>query len=122
MKKIYYVSYGVVILWMVSSSIGAFLKVDDIANAIELLGYPAYFPMLLGIGKVIGILLLILPVDKNLKEWAFAGIHIELFSAIFSYALAAPSIENISPPIVILIIVQIYYWSRKHGIDLKKGA
>lgn len=50
------------------------------------LGYPDYFRMMLTVFKVIGALVLILPVIKGrFKEWAYAGFGITMISATVSH-------------------------------------
>ena len=41
------------------------------------LGYPAYFPLLLGTWKLLGVAALLAPRLPRLKEWAYAGILFE---------------------------------------------
>jgi hypothetical protein len=51
---------------------------------VEHLGYPAYFPVLLGAGKVLAGVAMLAPRLPRLKEWAYAG-------AFFTYAGAVAS-------------------------------
>lgn len=46
------------------------------------LGYPAYFGVLLGIWKVLGAIVLVLPRFALLKEWAYAGMFIDFTAAV----------------------------------------
>jgi len=48
------------------------------------LGYPAYFMSLLGVWKVLGALVLLLPGLPRLKEWAYAGIIFDVTAAVVS--------------------------------------
>lgn len=50
------------------------------------LGYPDYFRVMLTVFKVIGALVLIIPVIKGrFKEWAYAGFGITMISATVSH-------------------------------------
>jgi hypothetical protein len=40
------------------------------------LGYPAYFPNILGVAKILGVFALLIPGAVRLKEWAYAGFTI----------------------------------------------
>jgi len=47
-------------------------------------GYPVYFLIIIGIGKIPGAVVLLIPRFPRLKEWAYAG-------ALFTYTGAAAS-------------------------------
>jgi len=48
------------------------------------LGYPAYFVSLLGVWKILGALVLLVPGLPRLKEWAYAGIFFDVSAAVVS--------------------------------------
>ena len=48
------------------------------------LGYPAYFMTLLGVWKILGGLVLLVPGLPRLKEWAYAGIFFDVSAAVVS--------------------------------------
>ncbi len=48
------------------------------------LGYPAYFVTMLGVWKILGAIVLLLPALPRLKEWAYAGIFFDVTAAVVS--------------------------------------
>jgi uncharacterized membrane protein YphA (DoxX/SURF4 family) len=61
------------------------LRIPYVREVLEnLLGYPPYFAVILGVWKVPGAVALVVPRFPRLKEWAYAG-------AIFTYTGAAAS-------------------------------
>ena len=50
------------------------------------LGYPLYFLTLIGIWKVLGAIVILMPRLPRLKEWAYAGIFFNVTGAAFSHA------------------------------------
>ena len=50
------------------------------------LGYPLYFLTLIGIWKVLGAIVILVPRLPRLKEWAYAGIFFNVTGAAFSHA------------------------------------
>lgn len=65
------------------------------------LGYPNYFRIMLSVFKVIGALVIILPmIPKRIKEWAYAGFTFTMISAIVSYL----SVDGITPLILLPLI------------------
>ena len=49
------------------------------------LGYPPYFANILGVGKIVGLILVLIPGTPRLKEWAYAGFTITILSACYSH-------------------------------------
>lgn len=52
-------------------------------KALAHLGYPPYFLNILGVGKLIGLPVLVTPGLPKLKEWAYAGFSITILSACY---------------------------------------
>ncbi len=75
--------------------------VQDMAH----LGYPAYFPTILGAWKVLGALAIVLPGRPRLKEWAYAGMMFDLTGAAVSRAAIGDGALMILVPLVIAAIV-----------------
>ena len=65
----------------VFDAIGAREAVDHVTH----LGYPAYLVPFLGIAKLLGILAILAPGFRRLKEWAYAGLVFDLVGAIYSH-------------------------------------
>ena len=61
------------------------LRLPQVAEAFTHLGFPAYFRVELSWLKLAGILVLLLPAPDRLKEWAYAGFAITLFSALVAH-------------------------------------
>ena len=78
------------------------------------LGYPAYFGIELSVGKIIGGILVILPmVPPRYKEWAYAGFGISIISAFISNLVVDGS-KGGGPyfaifGMVLLLISYVYY-------------
>ena len=67
------------------------------------LGYPAYFIQLLGIGKLLGSIAILIPgLNKTIKEWAYAGLFFDLIGAVYSGI--AVSQGNIDPAMLGMLI------------------
>lgn len=67
------------------------------------LGYPAYFIQLLGIGKLLGSIAILIPgLNKTIKEWAYAGLFFDLLGATYSGIAVAKG--NVDPAMVGMLI------------------
>jgi len=61
------------------------LRFPQVAEAFTHLGFPAYFRFELAWAKVLGVVLVLVPVPARLKEWAYAGFAIDLGSALIAH-------------------------------------
>jgi hypothetical protein len=75
--------------------------VQDMAH----LGYPPYFPTILGVWKVLGALAIVLPGRPRLKEWAYAGMVFDLTGAAISRAVIGDGALMILVPLMITAVV-----------------
>jgi uncharacterized membrane protein YphA (DoxX/SURF4 family) len=65
------------------------------------LGYPDYLATILGVAKLLAAVVLLVPGLPRLKEWAYAGILINMVGAAASYVAAhQPAAANLVPPAV----------------------
>ncbi|MDI1482927.1 DoxX family protein [Polyangium sp. y55x31] len=92
----YWVTTCWVALGMVSGGVAHVLHVPASVDGFVRLGYPLHFVTLLGIWKILGALALLAPKFPRLKEWAYAGIVIDLTGAAFAWAVvgASDSVSN----------------------------
>jgi len=83
-KRIYWTGTVLTSLWFGASGFFELTKNPIVWNITLQLGYPAYFIYVLGIAKLSGIIVLLIPGKLlRLKEWVFAGVF---FDIIFAFA------------------------------------
>lgn len=80
-------------------------------SAFASLGYPSYFPMILGIAKMLGIVALLVPGLPHLKEWAYAGFTFTFLGAVFSH-LSSGQQQAALLPLISLLVLAISYATR----------
>jgi DoxX-like family len=76
------------------------------------LGYPVYFVTILGICKILGVVVLLIPKFPLLKEWAYAGFFFMMSGAIFTHIAAGNSISEIFPSLLLLILTVVSWYFR----------
>src|SRR6185437_5875026 len=70
------------------------------------LGYPSYFLTILGVLKILGAFVVLVPQLKRLKEWAYAGMIFDVVGAVFSrIALGDPTVNLIVPLLVGTLVI-----------------
>jgi len=76
------------------------------------LGYPIYILMLLGIWKILGVITVLIPKFRLLKEWAYAGFFFLMSGAIFSHIELGDSLKEIFPSVLLLILTIVSWYFR----------
>ena len=105
-----------IIYWIVTSLVGvAYVGMgvsnywqpgtmnEDIAKS----GYPPHFFQLLGVWQVLGGVVVLSPKLPRLKEWAYAGIFVNLFAASHHHYMAGDDVARIAIPLVVLSLASV---------------
>ncbi len=115
-KIIYWIATIWLSLGMVSTGAGQLFKVKGESpggvDSMTHLGYPVYFVTILGICKILGVVVLLIPKFPLLKEWAYAGFFFMMSGAIFTHIAADNSISEIFPSLLLLILTVVSWYFR----------
>lgn len=105
-KIIYWVSTGLVAAGMLLSA-GMYLTGHpELLKNFQALNIPLYFVGLLGMAKLLGAIVLIVPAWDRLKEWSYAGFAFTFIGAVWTHvATGTPWVA----PFVFLVILAISY-------------
>jgi len=109
LKIIYWITTGIIFLF--EGVMPALTSQTELAKeGIRHLGYPGYFGSMLMVFKVAGSLAITIPgVSARIKEWAYAGLGLELIAAFISlWAVDGLNGQTIFP-LVILAILAVSY-------------
>lgn len=84
----------------------------DMIKQLTDLGYPAYLARFLGVAKLLAVAAILAPRFPRLKEWAYAGITIDLVGATYSHVAHGDGADKIMPPVVFLLVAAASYLLR----------
>jgi hypothetical protein len=123
MKKtniIYWIFTALLILLMGFSAISSFFMTQQGIDLMKHLGYAPYVLTFLSVAKLLGIVALLVPGFKLLKEWAYAGFTFDLCGAVFSFIAVGDPVSAWAPLLLgfVFIAVSYIYWHKK--LALKK--
>ena len=117
-----------ILYWVITIFFAGFMIFTAVPNVINEpesvkfitdLGYPAYFVPFIGIAKILGSIVLLIPGLRRIKEWAYAGLFFDLSAAVYSIAKVYginPQITFIILPIVFLF-ASYFLWHKKIGTN-----
>jgi hypothetical protein len=98
----YWICTVVIALCIGSGGAAQALRVPQNVQGMTALGYPLHFIVLLGVWKVLGALTLLAPRLRLVKEWAYAGIFIDLSGAVVASAAHAGGAFHVIAPLVLI--------------------
>jgi len=82
---VYWISTALLALELALGGVWDVLRVPQVREVMDRLGYPAYFLVILGVWKLLGAIAVIVPRFLRLKEWAYAGLVFNLTGALASH-------------------------------------
>jgi len=82
---IYWVATALFTIGMLGSGIQQVLRTKEMTDMVAHLSYPVYFMCILGAWKILGVIAVLIPGFKLLKEWAYAGFFFVMTGALVSH-------------------------------------
>jgi hypothetical protein len=119
-NAIYWVLTILFSLAMLGDAYGGLTMQKEGVDVLNHLGYPLYTMPLFAVAKILGVIAILQPRYKTIKEWAYAGYTFNFICAFASRAIVGDPIGQLMPPVVLLItlLVAYYFWKKKTEISV----
>jgi DoxX-like family len=78
-----------------------------VVGVVTHLGYPVYILGILGVWKLLGAVVIVVPGLPRLKEWAYAGVFFELTGAAASYVLHNEITSDLAAPLILAALAML---------------
>ena len=111
-KIIYWISTIWLALAMLASGLQQLFHTKAFVDIVIPLGYPLYFLDILGVWKILGVIAILIPKFRLLKEWAYAGFFFAMSGAVFSHIASGDSMIEIVPSLTLLIMTVVSWYFR----------
>jgi hypothetical protein len=106
---------------MIFSAWSSILVNEDSIKLIHgMLGYPEYFIPFTGWAKLLGSIVLLIPGNGRIKEWAYAGLFFDLIAAVYSGIAVSPTFNPLMLTMLFWFIPGILsyiYWHKKIKLE-----
>ncbi|MEJ5049440.1 DoxX family protein [Chryseobacterium culicis] len=113
-KIIYWAGAIFMSLWFGASGFFELTKNPVVWDITQQLGYPPHFIYILGVFKIAGVLVLLLPNRLlRLKEWVFAGMFFDILFAFFSKIVVLGFPSTIDAIVAFSMLTMTYLMFRK---------
>lgn len=111
-KIIYWIATAWLSLGMLSTGIVQIIQTQAEIQKMTSLGYPDYLLTIMGVWKISGVLVLLIPGFALIKEWAYAGFFIAMSGAIISHLIIGSDAKEIFGPTLLLLLTIISWYMR----------
>jgi len=112
---IFWISTALFCAFMLTSAIPNIMSSKDWVTIFEQLGYPLYLLPFIGVAKLLGVIVLLIPGFPRLKEWAYAGFFFDLIGATYSALYVGgfvPQMLIMLIPFLLLAVSYIFHHRR----------
>jgi len=112
-KIIYWITTVVLAIMMGFAAYG-YLTKPEMQQGFQHLGFPDYFRVELAIAKIAGLVVLVLPLGRSIKEWAYAGFGITFISAFIAHTSVGDPVKARCMPLIALVLLIASYvtWNK----------
>jgi len=117
MKKgkliIYWIATALMCFGMLGSGIAQIIQSQAMIDLVTPLGYPVYFLSIIGVWKVLGVIAVLAPGFKLIKEWAYAGFFFLMTGAVVSHIASGDcTLQAIIGPVMQTIFITLSWYFR----------
>ena len=102
---IYWIATALLSFGMLGSGIAQIFQLNDMVALITHVGYPLYMMYIIGVWKILGVIVILLPKFKLLKEWAYAGFFFLMTGALLSHLFMGDGGDAIFGPLFQTVFV-----------------
>lgn len=108
----YWIITGILSFCLFTGGLFQALQLPQVIQGFKPLGYPTYFISLIGIWKMLGIIAILIPGFKLLKEWAYAGLFFTMTGAVISHIASNDIHPQIIAPFIFSILIVLSWYLR----------
>ncbi|MGJ1448871.1 DoxX family protein [Sphingobacterium spiritivorum] len=111
-KVLYWIATGLLAAGMLSGGLAQLSGAQKSAEGIAHLGYPVYLMYILGFWKIAGVIAILIPGFKLLKEWAYAGFFFAMSGATLSHIAAGDTFSQALASFIFILLILISWYFR----------
>jgi uncharacterized membrane protein len=111
-KIIYWVVTVFLSIGMLAGGIQQMLQIGGYNEILTKLHYPLYVLSILGVWKILGVIVILIPKFPLLKEWAYAGFFFAMSGAAISHFAVGQSFTEAIPALVLLAVTVLSWYFR----------
>lgn len=120
-KVTYWLSTALLSVGMLGSGIAQLLQQKEMEELVTHVGYPAYLMTIIGVWKILGVIAILVPNFKLLKEWAYAGFFFLMTGALISHLAVGDGGNAIFGPLFqsVFVVLSWYFRPSNRKIEIQ---
>ena len=111
-KSLYWTATIFLSIGMLAGGVQQMLQTGGYVDIAGELGYPLYLLSILGVWKILGVVVLLIPGVPLLKEWAYAGFFFAMSGAAISHLAIGQPVQEVFPSLVLLLATALSWYFR----------
>lgn len=111
-KIIYWVTTLFLSIGMTAGGVQQMLQIGGYNEIVSSLGYPLYLLSILGVWKLLGVVVILIPKFPLLKEWAYAGFFFAMSGAFVSHLAVGQAFSEAVPSLILLSVTVLSWYFR----------
>jgi len=112
-KLIWYWIITVILSFCIfSGGLAQAMQAEGVVKGFKPLGYPTYFISIIGVWKMLGIIAILIPGFKLLKEWAYAGLFFVMTGVVISHIASNDISAQIVAPVLLAVFTVLSWYLR----------
>jgi hypothetical protein len=108
----YWIITGILSFCIFLGGLAQAVQANGVVQGFKPLGYPTYFISLIGVWKMLGVIAILIPNFKLLKEWAYAGIFFAMTGAVISHIASNDVHVQIIAPFLFAVFTVLSWYLR----------
>jgi len=109
---VYWIATGLMAFGMLASGLQQILHTKAMVDIIVHVGYPLYFLSIIGVWKILGVIAVLVPPFKLVKEWAYAGLFFAMSGAFVSHVAVGDGIKDLIGPLMQCVFIVLSWYFR----------
>jgi hypothetical protein len=110
---IYWVATILMSVGMFGTGFAQVIHSKEMTDIVIPLGYPLYFLNIIGVWKMLGVIVILIPGFTLVKEWAYAGLFFVMTGAVISHLAGGdPNIKGIIGPMMQTVFIVLSWYFR----------
>ncbi len=108
----YWIITAILSFCIFSGGLAQAVQAKGVVQGFKPLGYPTYFISLIGVWKMLGVIAILIPKFRLLKEWAYAGIFFTMTGAMISHIASDDVSVQIIAPFLLAVFTMLSWYLR----------
>ena len=117
LRNPYWIVIGPMAAFMLMAGVPDLLQAPEAIAIFRHLGYPAYLLPFLGTAKTLGVIAVLVPGFRRLKEWAYAGLAFDVTGALYSHVMSGDPAGALAFPAIGLLLVGASYVVSRRALE-----